>query len=88
MAEDYELFLRFGRRYTLANLPQALTRCEYSFSGLSIAGRRQQQRERLKLQIKYFDPLSPYSFVGIARTLLAMITPHAAVYRLKRAYFS
>jgi glycosyltransferase involved in cell wall biosynthesis len=88
MAEDYELFLRFGRRYTLANLPQALTRCEYSFNGLSIARRKQLQRERLKLQLSYFDALSPYSFFGIARSLLAMLTPHAVVYRFKRSYFS
>lgn len=86
-AEDYELFLRLARRYKLAILPQALTRCEYSFGGISVAGRCQQQRERLKLQLAYFDRSSPHSFLGIARTLLAMVIPHAAVYRFKRAYF-
>ena len=85
--EDYELFLRLARRYRLAVLPESLTCCEYSSGGLSVSGRRRQQRERLKLQLQYFDPLSPYSLLGIARTLFAMLIPHAAVYRLKRAYF-
>jgi glycosyltransferase involved in cell wall biosynthesis len=86
-AEDYELFLRLARRYTLAVLPAVLTRCEYSFNGLSIAGRHRQQRERLKLQLRYFDPACPFSFYGIARTLAAMLVPHSAVFRLKRARF-
>jgi GT2 family glycosyltransferase len=86
-AEDYELFLRLSRRFTLAVLPAVLTRCEYSPRGLSVTGRRQQQEQRLKLQIRYFDPLSPYSFYGVIRTLIAMLAPHSAVFRFKRAYF-
>jgi glycosyltransferase involved in cell wall biosynthesis len=85
-AEDYELFLRLSRNYELAVLPEVLTYCEYSQGGLSIAGRRRQQKERLKLQLQYFDPRSPYSFLGVARTLLAMATPQAAVFRYKRAF--
>jgi glycosyltransferase involved in cell wall biosynthesis len=85
-AEDYELFLRLSRRYELAVLPEVLTHCEYSPRGLSISGRRRQQKERLKLQVRYFDPKSPHSFLGIARTLLAMVAPQAAVCRFKRAF--
>jgi glycosyltransferase involved in cell wall biosynthesis len=85
-AEDYELFLRMARRYRLAVLPEVLTQVEYAFNGLSIAGRRGQQRSRLKLQLRYFDPASPYSFYGIARTLAAMLVPHSIVFRFKRAY--
>ena len=85
-AEDYELFLRLSRRYKLAVLPEVLTYMEYSPGGLSIAGRRQQQKERLKLQLRYFDPGSPYSFLGVARTLLAMASPQAAVFRYKRVF--
>jgi glycosyltransferase involved in cell wall biosynthesis len=81
--EDYELFLRLGKQYQLAILPHTLTCVEYSFNGLSVAGRRRQQLGRLKLQIRYFDGLSVHSFLGIARTLLALITPHIAVYRFK-----
>jgi glycosyltransferase involved in cell wall biosynthesis len=82
-AEDYELFLRMAKRYRLAVLPEVLTQCEYSFGGLSIVGRHRQQQERLKLQLSYFDLASVYSFYGIIRTLVAMLVPHAAVYRFK-----
>lgn len=85
-AEDYELFLRMSRRYALAVLPEVLTRCEYSLTGLTVTGRRRQQQERLKLQLRYFDCASPYSFYGVARTLLAMVVPHGAVLRMKCAY--
>ncbi len=84
-AEDYDLFLRMGQRYTLAVLPQMLTRLAYDPRGLSIAGRRQQQRTRLRLQLRYFDPRSPFSFLGVARTLVAMLVPQAAVAGFKRA---
>ncbi|MGA3190823.1 MAG: glycosyltransferase [Bryobacteraceae bacterium] len=85
-AEDYELFLRMARRYRLAVLPEVLTRPEYALGGLSVAGRRRQQRSRLKLQLRYFDPASAYSFYGVARTLAAMLIPHAVVFQFKRAY--
>ena len=85
-AEDYELFLRMSRRYTLAVLPEVLTRCEYSLTGLTVTGRRRQQQERLKLQLQYFDYRSLYSFYGVARTLLSMVVPHGAVLRWKSAY--
>ncbi|HEV2199832.1 MAG TPA: glycosyltransferase [Bryobacteraceae bacterium] len=85
VTEDYELFLRMAKRYTLAVLPEVLTRCEYSRGGLSVARRRRQQRERLTLQWLYFDRRSPYSFLGVARTLAAMLVPHRAVFWWKRA---
>jgi len=83
-AEDYELFLRMARHYELAVLPEVLTRCEYSTSGLTVMGRRRQQRERLRLQLRYFDIASWHSFYGVARTLAAMLTPHPVVFHLKR----
>jgi hypothetical protein len=85
-AEDYELMLRLARRYTLAVLPEVLTCCEYSFQGISVADRRRQQKQRLKLQIRFFDYTSPHSFLGVARTVVAMLVPHDLVFRLKCAY--
>lgn len=85
VAEDYELFLRLSRRYELAVIPEILTRCEYALDGLSIAGRRGQQRARLRLQLLYFDPGCMHSYYGIARTLLAMLAPHSPTLRLKLA---
>lgn len=85
-AEDYELFLRMSGRFHLAALPEALTHMEYSQGGLSVAGRRRQQRARLRLQVRYLGPLSADGLLGIARTLFAMLVPHEVVFRLKRAY--
>lgn len=85
-AEDYELFLRFARRYRLAALPEVLTQMEYSLTGLSIAGRRRQHWQRLRLQLHYFDTASPDSFWGVARTLLTMALPHDIALQFKRAY--
>jgi glycosyltransferase involved in cell wall biosynthesis len=83
-AEDYELFLRLAKKHKLGVLPHVLTRCEYSRKGLSIAGRRRQQIERLRLQLRYFDAASPWSYYGLGRTLLGMLSPHAAVFRWKQ----
>jgi glycosyltransferase involved in cell wall biosynthesis len=86
-AEDYELFLRMSRSYELAVIPEMLTSCEYALDGLSIAGRRSQQRSRLRLQLGYFDPVSWHSYYGVARTLVAMVAPHTPTLRLKLAFF-
>ncbi|HSR09170.1 MAG TPA: glycosyltransferase [Bryobacteraceae bacterium] len=85
-AEDYELFLRLAQRYTLAVLPEVLTHMEYSLGGLSIAGRRRQQWQRLRLQLRYFDHTSFHSFCGVACTLLTMAVPHDSALQFKRAY--
>jgi len=86
-AEDYELFLRIARRFELAILPEVLTRVEYSLTGLSVAGRRRQQWQRLRLQLRYFNPASAFSFYGVSRTLITMAVPRDTALRLKRAYF-
>jgi glycosyltransferase involved in cell wall biosynthesis len=87
-AEDYELFLRMSSHYELAVIPEILTRCEYALNGLSVAGRRIQQRTRLRLQLQYFDLVCPQSYYGVARTLLAMLAPHKPTLRLKLALSS
>jgi len=85
-SEDYDLILRMSERHTLAVIPAVLTCCEYSFQGISVADRRRQQKERLKLQLRYFDFTSPYSFYGVARTLISLLVSHDAVFRFKCAY--
>lgn len=84
-AEDYELFLRMSRRYELTVIPEMLTSCEYALDGLSVAGRRRQQRTRLGLQLQYFDARCWLSYYGVARTLLALLAPHALTLGLKLA---
>lgn len=85
-AEDYELFLRFSKRYELAVIPEVLTRCEYALDGLSVIGRRVQQRSRLRLQVRYFDSRCWLSYYGVLRTLLALSAPHRPALRLKLAF--
>ncbi len=83
-SEDYDLFLRMLRISDAAIVPQSLTACEYNLTGLSVARRGRQQRERLRLQLRHFQPSSWLSYYGIARTCLAMITPHSLVLFAKR----
>lgn len=84
-AEDYELFLRLSRRYRLAVLPKVLTNNLLDLHGLSVRGRRRQQWTRLRCQLRYFDPSTGYSLLGIVRTLAALLAPHALVISWKRA---
>jgi len=84
--EDYELFLRIAERYDLAVIPEVLTKCKYDTRGISVSLRHRQQRERLRVQMKYFNGVCPASYLGLLRTLLAMITPHAVVRWYKQRY--
>ena len=83
-SEDYDLFRRMLRISKAQVLPQVLTQCEYNLLGLSIARRGRQQRERLNLQMEFFEPGNWISYYGIARTCLAICTPHNLVLAAKR----
>ncbi len=87
-SEDYDLFLRMVRASEAAVLPLVLTTCEYNLTGISVARRRKQQRERLSLQMRYFTPAEWAAYYGIARTCVAMVIPHGPVLRFKRMFFS
>jgi len=87
-SEDYDLFLRMLRKGEAAVLPVALTTCEYNLTGISVARRRKQQRERLSLQMRYFAPADWVAYYGIVRTFLAMAIPHGPVLRFKRMFFA
>jgi len=87
-SEDYDLFLRMIRASEAAILPLPLTSCEYNLAGISVQQRRRQQRERLSLQVRYFQPLHWPCYYGIARTCFAMAIPHGPVLRFKRTFFT
>lgn len=87
-SEDYDLFLRMIRASEAAIIPLPLTSCEYNLAGISVKRRRRQQRERLSLQLSYFQPLQWSSYYGIARTCFAMTIPHGLVLQFKRTFFS
>lgn len=73
--EDYELLRRMAAHYDCANLPEYLVDYTISTTGLSIRKRRRQLFDRLRVQLRYFDPAHPSAWLGIARTALLFAVP-------------
>lgn len=84
VSEDYEYFLRILDRGPAAVIPEVLTTCEYNYRGITVTRRREQQRERLRLQLRFFDCRSLSSYAGVARTMLSLLAPHGALVRYKQ----
>jgi glycosyltransferase involved in cell wall biosynthesis len=74
-AEDYELLRRIATRYDLANIPECLVSYRISPQGQSKSRRRRQLYDRLRTQLKYFEPLEWRAFAGVLKTLLLMLVP-------------
>jgi len=85
-AEDYELFFRVVRRHPSANLPSVVVRVRHNPRGISARYRRQQLFSRLRVQLAYFDPGLPESYLGLLQTLGLMLVPAPAVWALKRRW--
>lgn len=86
-AEDLDLFLRLMERYDCANLPTLGLYYELNEGGISATRRRRQIASTLALTVRYFDPLNPYDWLGLAKILLHYATPYSMLQRLKRALF-
>ena len=84
-AEDYEFFWRIARRYRVANIPEMLHTQRFHAGSISVRNRRRQLRSKLRIQLKYFRPAEPFSFVGVAKTLVLMSLPYSGVVALKGA---
>jgi glycosyltransferase involved in cell wall biosynthesis len=82
-AEDYELVLRLGRRWKLANLAEAYVKVEVNPRSLS-ARRLRQGLVRLRVQARYFEPRDPHAWLGIARNMLLLSVTRGFVLGLKR----
>jgi hypothetical protein len=79
--EDYELWLRLGRRYRLANLDRVLVRKEETRS--SITSRRFRLGiSRLRIQFDHFDPYSIHAYFGVARSLALLLISRGMLLRL------
>lgn len=83
VAEDYELLRRIGLHYDLTNLPEFLVHYRISPTGISQTRRAQQLRDRLRIQVKYFEPLKWQAWAGIAQTLLTMVVPRELFHWVK-----
>jgi glycosyltransferase involved in cell wall biosynthesis len=83
VAEDYELFRRMLTRYDIANIPAVLMDISISSQGVTLSRRRRQLFDRLRIQLKFFEPTVPASWFGIAKTLVLFAVPVSVVSWLK-----
>ncbi|WP_109478966.1 glycosyltransferase [Paraburkholderia sp. C35] len=87
-AEDLDLFLRLMQRYDCANLPDLGLYYELNEGGISATKRRRQIVSTLRLQLRYFNALNPYDWVGLAKKLLHFVTPYKTLQRLKKRLYA
>lgn len=89
-AEDYELFRRISAKFAIANIPEVLVDICISRDGISLSRRRRQLLERFKIQLKYFEPMQPGAWAGLARTLALLLVPaslHAKVKSSSKGFY-
>jgi len=82
-AEDYELMQRIAAVSELANIPEVLLDYRVSARGQSMARRRRQLVDRLRIQLTYFRPLQWRAWAGAAQTLVLLGVPVGLATRLK-----
>jgi glycosyltransferase involved in cell wall biosynthesis len=82
-AEDYELMRRIGTRYDFANIPECLLSYRISPEGQSRGRRRRQLYDRLRTQLRYFDPFAWRAWAGVIKTALVMLVPPGLAEPLK-----
>jgi len=87
-AEDLDLFLRLMERYDCANLPELGLYYELNEGGISATKRRRQIVSTLRLQMRYFNALNPYDWLGLAKNLLHLVTPYQTLQRVKKRLYA
>jgi glycosyltransferase involved in cell wall biosynthesis len=87
-AEDLDLFLRLMSRYDCANLPELGLYYELNEGGISATKRRRQIVSTLRLQMRYFNGLNPYDWLGLAKNLLHFVTPYQTLQRVKKRLYA
>jgi hypothetical protein len=87
-AEDYEFMRRVVMRTIVANVPDYLLDYRISTGGISISKRKRQLLDRLKIQIKYLEPLQWRAWAGMAKTLALFVVPRSIVTTLKAEWRS
>jgi len=75
LGEDYEMLRRMSGEFEFANLPEYLVDYTISMSGLSMQKRRRQLLDRLRIQVRYFDPWRREAWLGVARTAILFAVP-------------
>ncbi|HRO13474.1 MAG TPA: glycosyltransferase [Paracoccus sp. (in: a-proteobacteria)] len=83
-AEDYDLFVRMGRNWRLANIPEVLTQYIVSETGTTAARRKRNLVARFRVQRDNFSWADPHAWAGMARTLLFMAIPFSWLTAVKK----
>ncbi|BCF97986.1 glycosyl transferase [Paraburkholderia sp. PGU19] len=87
-AEDLDLFLRLMERHDCANLPELGLYYELNEGGISATKRRRQIASTLRLQLRYFNALNPFDWLGLAKNLLHFATPYKTLQRVKKRLYA
>ncbi|MBP0593863.1 glycosyltransferase [Paraburkholderia sp. LEh10] len=87
-AEDLDLFLRLMERYDCANLAALGLYYEVNEGGISATKRRRQIQSTLRLQMRYFNALNPFDWLGLAKNLLHLVTPYQTLQRVKKRLYA
>ena len=82
-AEDYEYMRRVSSNVPVANVGDFLLDYRISTGGISISKRRRQLLDRLKIQLRYIDPLEWRCWAGMVKTLLLFLVPRRLVTAMK-----
>ena len=82
-AEDYEFFRRLSAKYAIANIPEILIDISISRQGISLKRRHQQLFDRLRIQLKYFEPTELGAWSGAMRTLFLFLVPSSIHSKVK-----
>jgi hypothetical protein len=74
---------RIATRYDLANIPECLLSYRISHGGQSRSRRHRQLYDRLRIQLKYFEPMEWRAWAGIVKTMMAWLVPPSLTDSLK-----
>ena len=78
VTEDYDLFRRLSRAGTFISIAETLTKCRYYPDGISVRSLYRQRFQRLLVQARLFEPMNVHAYLGVIRSILAMMAPGRA----------
>lgn len=85
-AEDYAYFFNMANRSQTANIAKFLTKVEYNPKGISYAKRKEQNKSKLKIVLKY-GKFNFHTVYGIAYNIGLMAVPSKIVLKMKKQLF-
>jgi Fe2+ or Zn2+ uptake regulation protein len=75
-------------RHDCANLPELGLYYELNEGGISATKRRGQVTSTLRLQLRYFNALNLYDWLGLTKNLLHLVTPYRTLQAVKRKLYA